>query len=370
MGAASLGVGLRTVIPSGASRRFFFSRSLLRTCRPSQRGISLRFHLSNSLLNLRNSLAHPVRNRRIYLVELAHKKMVRVFHDHDFIFTGRSRNQAFQLVGCAINIVRAVHEELRLFTLRQIRKVRVVHRRSQSNQRSNSSFFATNAQPNPTPKTKTRNQKRNVWIFRGQKIQRRARIVTLAHAAIVFPFAHSRSAKIETQNRKSQRVQRFRRLINHFVVHRSAKQRMRMTHERSHRQRPFARAPENGLQTARRSREKEIPRFVLCAHKSSKRDASVPQEAPKAELPGTAADHLFNRLSESKPQTDSAGHISEGMPFSAVELFWRLRRPERVTVLLEWRDTAKYTVCAQNRVLGRNFLTFALQFAGADVSFR
>jgi hypothetical protein len=25
---------------------------------------------------------------------------------------------------------------------------------------------------------------------------------------------------------------------------------------------------------------------------------------------------------------------------------------------------------AQNRVLGRNFLTFALQFAGADVSFR
>jgi hypothetical protein len=47
-----------------------------------------------------------------------------------------------------------------------------------------------------------------------------------------------------------------------------------------------------------------------------------------------------------------------------------LRQPERVTVLLKLRDTSKYTIWARNLVLGHNFLTFALQFAGADVSFR
>jgi hypothetical protein len=41
-----------------------------------------------------------------------------------------------------------------------------------------------------------------------------------------------------------------------------------------------------------------------------------------------------------------------------------------VTVLLGLRGTSECLVWAQNRVLGRNFLTFALKFVDADVSFR
>jgi hypothetical protein len=40
-----------------------------------------------------------------------------------------------------------------------------------------------------------------------------------------------------------------------------------------------------------------------------------------------------------------------------------------VTVLLELQDRPKYLSGARDLVLGHNFLTFALQFTGADVSF-
>jgi len=49
--------------------------------------------------------------------------------------------------------------------------------------------------------------------------------------AVVFPGAQTRAAKVEAQDRKSKRVQRLHRMENHLVVHRSAKNRVRMADE-------------------------------------------------------------------------------------------------------------------------------------------
>src|SRR5271154_6588878 len=107
-----------------------------------------------------------------------------------------------------------MHKKLRFFALRQIRKIRIVHRRAQPDQRSHSLILATNAKPHPASKTESRNKNRNIWKFGGEKIQCRANVLALPHAKIMFPFAQTRSAKIETQYWKSKRIQRFRRLIN------------------------------------------------------------------------------------------------------------------------------------------------------------
>jgi len=224
--------------------------------------------ISTSLSPIRSPLAHPVRDRRIHLVELAHEKMVGVLHNNDFVFARQRSNHHLQFVHCAVNVIRAMHEKLRFFTPRQIRKIRIVDWRSQPDQRSDSLIFAANAKSHPAPETESGNEKRNIWKFGSEKFQRRTNIAAFPFAAIVFSFAHSRSAKIETQHWKSKRIQRFRSLIDHFVVHRAAKERMRVANDRSHRRRTHARAPQNSFQTPCRSCEKEIARFVLCAHKS------------------------------------------------------------------------------------------------------
>src|SRR5580658_6721042 len=205
--------------------------------------------------------------------------------------------------------------------MRQIRKVRIVHWRSQSNQGSDSRVFAANTEPNPATKAKTRNQQRHVWIFHGEKIQRGTHIVTLAHAAIVLSFAHSRSAKIKTQYRKSQRVERFCRLIHYFVVHRPAKKRMRVANERGHWRRAFAGAPENGFQSPGRAGKKEIAGVVPCAHKSSKKCecTATPEKhrnPQRARTPfSTRRERVFNRLTDSELQIECARPVSKWMPF-------------------------------------------------------
>src|SRR5580704_14749551 len=47
----------------------------------------------------------------------------------------------------------------------------------------------------------------------------------------------------------------------------------------------------------------------------------------------------------------------------------RLWRSVGVTVLLEAQHSSQYSKESQTPVLGRNFLSFALQFTGANVSF-
>src|SRR5208282_963938 len=134
----------------------------------------------------------------------------------------RRRDHALQFVHRAINIIGAMHEELRFFTLLQIRKIRIVHRRAKADQFGDSRILATGSKTHPAPKAESRDEKRNVWKFGGEKIKSGADVISLTRAAIVLSLAHSRAAKIEAQHRKPQRTQRLCSLIDHFVVHRAA----------------------------------------------------------------------------------------------------------------------------------------------------
>ncbi len=92
----------------------------------------------------------------------------------------------------------------------------------------NARVLAAHTHANPGAETESREQKWHTRKLGSKKVQRGADIASLAESAIVYAGAESRAAKIESQNRYAQCVQRFRRLVNHFVVHRPAKERMRM----------------------------------------------------------------------------------------------------------------------------------------------
>jgi hypothetical protein len=84
----------------------------------------------------------------------------------------------------------------------------------------------------------------------------------------VYAGARSRAAKIESQDRNTKGIQRFRRLVNHFVVHRPAKERMRMADNRGERRmRGSGWGPENRLEASGRSLQEEIAGVVGSGHR-------------------------------------------------------------------------------------------------------
>ncbi len=89
-------------------------------------------------------------------------------------------------------------------------------------------MFTTGPHTNPGAKTKTREQERHTREFSDEKVEGRADIVLLAAAPVMFAGAKSCTAKIESQNRYANGIQRFRCLVDHFVVHGAAKKRMRV----------------------------------------------------------------------------------------------------------------------------------------------
>ena len=99
----------------------------------------------------------------------------------------------------------------------------------------NSPIFAADAQTDPGSKTESREEKRHGGKLFGEKIDGDANIISFARTAVVFSRAQARTAKIEAQDGKTKRVERFRRLVDHLVVQRAAKKRMRMTDHGRHR---------------------------------------------------------------------------------------------------------------------------------------
>jgi hypothetical protein len=211
---------------------------------------------------LRQFPRNPIRNSTIHPVQPSDKKMICLFNNDKLVLPRQQRHHLAHFVHRPINIIGPVNEELRLRTLRQKRKIRAIYWSPKPDQSSHSIILATSPQPNPAPETKSRHKQRNVWKFASEKIQSSTRVATLAISAIVLAFAQSSSAKIEPQNRKPKRVQRFRRLIYDFVVHRSAKERMRVANHRSQRRRARAGTPQNSLKLPGRTSEKQFARLV------------------------------------------------------------------------------------------------------------
>ena len=267
--------------------------------------------ISTSFSRIRSPLAHPDRDRRSHLIQLSYKKVIGTFDNDEPVFSRQRGNQTFQFVYCTINILSAVHEELRLFALHQIRKVGVVHRRSETDQRSNSGVLAACLKSHPAAETKSRNEERNVWEFQSEKIQRGANIAAFTLPAIVFSLTHSGAAKIETQNRKSKSIERFGGLIDHLVVHRAAEKRMRVANNRSQRWRTRAWTPQNGFQAPGRPGQKEIARFMRCAHGCRQGIASVPQPNGKTEFFSLNPEQVFNRLNLSERKCSLSWHVSK-----------------------------------------------------------
>src|SRR5690242_6232625 len=99
----------------------------------------------------------------------------------------------------------------------------------------NPRLLAADAQPHPSAKAKSCQQLRNAGKLLGEKVQCRSNVILLPYAAVVLPSTQARATKIETQHGQAERIQRFRGLVNHFIVNRPAKQRMRMTDYRGKR---------------------------------------------------------------------------------------------------------------------------------------
>jgi hypothetical protein len=131
-----------------------------------------------------------------------------------------------------------------------------------------SRVFAADAQPNPRAKTESRQQERQRAELFGEKIERGSHVILLANSAAVFARAQARAAKIEAQHRQAKGVERLRCLVNHFVVHGPAEQRMRMANDGSEWRsaRRCGGRPENRFQAAGRAFQKEIAGMVRSSH--------------------------------------------------------------------------------------------------------
>src|SRR5882762_2968350 len=101
-----------------------------------------------------------------------------------------------------------MNEQLGLVAISQIRKVGTVQRSAQADQLSHTLVRACDAQSNPGTKTKTGQEQRKAWKLGGQEIQRGFHISLLATSAIVCTRTHSRAAKIKSQHRYAECIQR------------------------------------------------------------------------------------------------------------------------------------------------------------------
>ena len=132
-----------------------------------------------------------------------------------------------------------------------------------------SAVFAADAQPHPRAKAESRQQDGYGGKLFRDKIERGAKVVLLANSAVMFARAQARAAKIEAQHGEAKRIERLRGLVNHFVVHGPAEQRMGMAND-GREPGPVARRgggrPENRFQAAGRAFQKEIAGIVGSSH--------------------------------------------------------------------------------------------------------
>ena len=128
-------------------------------------------------------------------------------------------------------IVAPLDKEFGFVALAQEGKIRSIDRNAESDEMGDSNSLAAHLQPHHRTKTESCQHERCTRKFRLEKVKRGADIALLATAAVVFAGAQPGTAKIESQHGNTKRIQRFCRLIDDFVVHRTAEKRMRMAYD-------------------------------------------------------------------------------------------------------------------------------------------
>src|SRR5208282_5950295 len=103
---------------------------------------------------------------------------------------------------------------------------------TEANQFGDASVFAPNAQTHPRAEAEAAEQNWPVGKFARQIVESGANVILFAAAVVVCAFAESRAAKIQAQHRNAPAMNCFRRLKDPLVVHRAAKQGMRVADDR------------------------------------------------------------------------------------------------------------------------------------------
>lgn len=106
-----------------------------------------------------------------------------------------------------------------------------MYRQSEPDQANYARIAAAHAQTNIRAKGKAGKEDRAPVLGR-EPVECGTHIVLLALAVIVLAFAQSGSAKVKAQHRQAEPLQGLGRVVNHFVVHGSAAERMRMADQR------------------------------------------------------------------------------------------------------------------------------------------
>jgi len=202
------------------------------------------------------------------LMEMARKEMVGVIDDGQLVFTGQGGDEFGNLGSGAMLILGAMDEEFGLRAAPQICEISVVDGNAEADQIGNTRIGTTNAKANPTPKAETGEKQGDIGKFRGEKADGGLDVALLALAAVVCSGAESRTAEIEPQDRNAEGIQGFGGLIDNLVVQGATVKRVWVANHSRERGGGRGRwSPENGLQTANRTPQKETAGIVGNAHK-------------------------------------------------------------------------------------------------------
>ncbi len=175
-------------------------------------------------------LQYPPRNRAVELRKVSRKEVISAFNDGHLCLLAYPRRKL--LDHCAQHIRRAepiefaCKQKLGLLAAIKVGKAaasEVANRQPKSDELFHARITAPGAQADPGSKTKARDQQRHTGKFPCEKINRGQNITVLSDTFVMLSFAMAHSAKIEAHHGQPKAVDRFCGLVDHFVVHRSAK---------------------------------------------------------------------------------------------------------------------------------------------------
>jgi hypothetical protein len=155
------------------------------------------------------------------MIEESGKKVIGILDEGESRFAGSQGYDGLNLFPRAMFIVGALHYEFGFAAFRKVSEVRTVYGNPDADQFVYAGIRTANPQPDPTAKTETANEQRDIRKFRGEKIYGGLDLAAFAQSSIVFASTQARATKIEAQDGNAERVQRFRGLVDNLVVHRA-----------------------------------------------------------------------------------------------------------------------------------------------------
>jgi hypothetical protein len=167
--------------------------------------------------------------------QLAFEKVVGVLDQHELLWLGSEFEDFAQIGGWCELIVVAADHQFRLGAICEVGIcVKSFFDRQWSSKRNKTDYALIGAAGFQSCGSPKRKSGKDDWlpVFPLEPIECSANIVALAASIVVGALAESGAAKVESEDRKTEGVERLGGVIHNLVVHRSSMQRMRMADER------------------------------------------------------------------------------------------------------------------------------------------